>query len=119
VKPLKVGIAKDIAGAAPDLDPKAVHWALAIYTSLKCYLRAAKAGAPRIDLDGTLADVVTDNDAQWAAQRLLDRAAKNKAAAAQRKSEQEAAAAKPRRLGLADLKVAAQRRRAAMEATAR
>jgi ProP effector len=116
-RPLKVGIHIDIiertAGA---IEPKELGRALRYYTANTGYLRSAsRPGAVRVDLDGQPAGVVTPEQA--AATRLRLSLRKQRIAAGTLPS---AKAAPPRidpptvkRLSLADLRAAAQRRRRA------
>jgi sRNA-binding protein len=50
-----------------------VSQALAIYAAWLPYMRACIAGAPRIDLSGDPAGVVTEKEAMYAVQRLAAR----------------------------------------------
>jgi ProP effector len=70
VRPLARGIHKAIVADAPDLPASIVSQALAIYVAWLPYMRACIAGAPRIDLSGDPAGVVTEKEAMYAAQRL-------------------------------------------------
>jgi ProP effector len=69
--PFKVGIARDIFAAAPDLNPNDIANALAAYTSRAEYHAAMIAGAARVDLDGNVAGAVTISAAGHSARRLL------------------------------------------------
>ena len=62
VRPLARGIHKAIVADAPDLPASIVSQALAIYAAWLPYMRACIAGAPRIDLNGDPASVVTESD---------------------------------------------------------
>jgi ProP effector len=99
-QPLKLGIHADIALAGV-MTAREMKVALRYYTGNAAYLRSIRQGAPRVDLEGKPAGTVTAEDEQ---------AAKAKLAA--RHKPKLAARPKPRRLGLADLKAAAQRRKA-------
>jgi hypothetical protein len=137
-QPLKLGIRDDVLAAlngAITLKEAAV--ALRIYCGNSGYLKACKEGAPRIDLNGEVAGHVSAQEADNAKQRLAQRPRRSKASnpgrhwepappdpgikpggirdralkamgcgtrTAQTKPE-------PRRLGLADLRVAARARR--------
>jgi ProP effector len=68
--PLAVGIDRDIAAAAPDLDPIAISVALGFWTSGEPYLATCIEGAPRIDLAGKPAGAVTARQAAHATARL-------------------------------------------------
>jgi len=88
--------------------------ALACYVANKAYRRQLLAGAERIDLDGNVAGVVTEDEAQHAKGLLIARRAKKPSRTTPTAAQP---AAPPRRDGLADLKAAAQRRKQAMSAT--
>jgi ProP effector len=111
IRPLKVGIRDDIIAANGDIDPRAVGMALRFHTSRLVYLFAVTPEAPRIDLDGVVVGAVTSEEAAFAADKLFHCARKRERARAQRAAEQAVANPKPKPLGLADLKVAAQKRR--------
>jgi ProP effector len=70
VRPLARGIREAIVADAPDLTASIVSQALAIYTAWLPYMRACIAGAPRIDISGDPAGVVTEKEAMYAVQRL-------------------------------------------------
>jgi sRNA-binding protein len=70
VRPLARGIHKAIIADTPDLPASVVSQALAIYVAWLPYMRACIAGAPRIDLSGAPAGVVTEKEAMYAVQRL-------------------------------------------------
>jgi sRNA-binding protein len=67
------GIHNAIVADAPDLPPSIVSQALAIYAAWLPYMRACIVGAPRIDLSGDPAGVVTEKEAMYAVQRLAAR----------------------------------------------
>ena len=73
VRPLARGIHKAIVADAPDLPASIVSQALAIYAAWLPYMGACIAGAPRIDLSGDAAGVVTEKEAMYAVQRLAAR----------------------------------------------
>ena len=73
VRPLARGIREAIVANAPDLPASIVSQALAIYAAGLPYLRACIAGAPRVDLSGDPAGVVTEKEAMYAVQRLAAR----------------------------------------------
>jgi ProP effector len=73
VRPLACGIHKAIVADAPDLPTSIVSQALAIYVAWLPYMRACIVGAPRIDLNGDPAGVVTEKEAMYAVQRLAAR----------------------------------------------
>ena len=70
------GIRESIVVDAPDLPRSIVSQALAIYAAWLPYLRACIAGAPRIDLRGDPAGVVTEKEAMYTVQRLAARECK-------------------------------------------
>jgi len=67
---------------------RALCAALEIWTKSPDYLRACTAGAPRIDLDGRAVGVVTEAEAEWAAQELR-RMNENRATAGPARNTQE------------------------------
>ena len=73
MRPLARGIHKAIVADAPDLPISIVSQALAIYVAWLPYMRACIVGAPRIDLSGDPAGVVTEKEAMYAVQRLAAR----------------------------------------------
>ena len=72
---LKTGIAADLAAIMPERDPSEISAALHRYTRALPYLLAHVEGAPRLDLFGQPAGVVTADQAQHAAQLLSASAA--------------------------------------------
>jgi ProP effector len=102
-KPLKVGIAKDVAAAvAGAITPAELDAAFALYTRQLGYLRALQEGAVRVDLNGNAAGAVTADQAAmarrhieriWARQsaRVRARGLAVEAAAAKAKAEAEEA----------------------------
>lgn len=68
--PLQLGIFKEIRKHCPRIGGYSARLALQDYCGGKTYLRAMIAGAPRIDLDGNPVDVVTDEQAERAAEQL-------------------------------------------------
>lgn len=69
--PLKVGIHKDLIAAYPDIPWKTIRHFLNWYMWTPQYLKLTKIeGAPRIDLDGNTAGVVTPEQAKWSEQML-------------------------------------------------
>jgi ProP effector len=100
--PLKVGITKDLERAlGTEVDGKLLRQALSYYTLSDGYLKSQRPGAPRLDLDGNAAGVVTSQEARYARGTL----AKIKA---QRKKPPSATQVRKKRLalGLAALKAA-------------
>ena len=109
-RPLAVGIYQQIVAAAVDIGPDALKAALIFYTHNRVYLAACREGVGRIDLNGNAGGVVTSAEAEYAAKVLARRQSKAEAKAVAAAAAA-VAAAQPKRIGLADLKAAAQRRR--------
>ena len=103
-RPLKIGIRDDVIAALPDIPPALISLALGIYTSGVPYRSACIEGAPRIDLDGNPASVVSPDEAAHARAQLDKR---------QRREKPKASPAPeaPRRVTLSELRAAAARRR--------
>jgi ProP effector len=102
-RPLKIGIYADIMislGGA--ITRQELNLALAVYTGNYGYLRACRAGAPRIGLNGGVVGHVTEDEAANARERFDKQRQKVSAA------KKAAAPPKARRLSLSDLKAAAQ-----------
>jgi ProP effector len=117
-RPLKVGIDRDIAAAASDLDPAALTAALKYYTSNIAYLNACVVGAPRIDLNGEVCGSISERDAVRAAlcfANAVKRRAARRQARPARSNKTAAppspAPSSPKRDGLAELRAAAARRK--------
>ena len=117
-RPLKLGIHVDILAefGADMIAPRDLSAALRIYVSNRKYLKALVAGANRVDLNGMPAGTVTAEHADIAKARYEQRCDKHKAkqkqlAVAPAKPAESPIAAAPRRLSLADLRMAAQARR--------
>jgi ProP effector len=115
-KPLKVGIYDDvIAALGGAITDKEARLALAIYCGNHGYLRAcAKAGTPRIDLAGNAVGAVDADAAKHARHRLGQQKAQHerrREAQVKAKAEAEAKARNAGRIGLADLRAAAEKRR--------
>lgn len=68
-RPLKVGIHEDLVAREPWPD-KLVRRALACYVHLPRYLKAVRAGAERVDLDGQPAGLVSEGEARHAHKKL-------------------------------------------------
>lgn len=68
-KPLKIGIKQDLRREARDLKPFALHCVLTDYTRGPHYLMCLVTGAPRFDLQGNEAGIVSANDTAFAALR--------------------------------------------------
>jgi ProP effector len=121
-KPLAVGIYEQLL-AVPDLNltPHKLKRALGYYVGGGGYREGIVAGAQRLNLDGTVAGIVSDRDAEHAAFLLAQRRQKMEARkTAERdavKAQRAAEAAKavevvnPQRLGIAGLRLAAIARR--------
>jgi ProP effector len=112
-RPLKIGIHADITAALG----AAITWrelrnALCSYTLNHSYLLSLRPGAERIDLDGNVAGVVTADEADHARAVLMCRRAKKAAPAATAPvPSPQQPTSPPKRLGLADPDLAAQRRK--------
>lgn len=105
-RPLKVGIHDDILAAFNGtVTPAELSKALRVYVTNKIYRSRLKAGATRIDLDGNPAGVVTAEQAR----AFVD---KPKPARSPAPPSSPAPPAPTKRDGLADLRAAAQRRKA-------
>jgi ProP effector len=139
-QPLKIGIHNDVIARHPELRPSLIASALKAYTRSVGYLETLKAGTPRIDLEGNPVGTVTDADEEDAKRKIAEaaRRAASKAIEDRNTAGQPAAIpvaeragqqnpipevksrqptpAGPPRLGLADLKAAAQARRARLVA---
>ena len=103
-KPLKLGIHHDLAAALGEVEH--LNAALAYYTRSIGYLKAQKAGAKRIDLEGNEAGSVSEEQALNAQKALARIHARQK-----QKVAAEPEAKPPARDGLAALREAAKRRR--------
>ena len=79
LRPLKVGIDKDIAERAPAITGVERSRALRYHTQSDRYLRSMRPGAPRVDLDGVEVGAVTPDDAAHA-KAILDARKAKKAA---------------------------------------
>jgi ProP effector len=115
-RPLKIGIHHDVAAALSDtVTPREVSDELRLYVSNFRYLKALMTDAVRVDLNGEPAGKVTAEHAAIALAQYERRSDRQKAklAVAPAKPPKLVAAA-PRRIGLADLKTAAQARRVAL-----
>src|ERR1051326_8984626 len=67
--PLAVGIDRALRARHPDVASRTLRLALRRYTSAPAYLALLTAGAARIDLDGSVVDKVSVDQAQHAATR--------------------------------------------------
>ena len=68
--PLKIGIYDDIISLAPDLPEAEVKNAIRLYVNQRFYNRVIIEGAPRVDLNGEPAGLVTAEQAAWAKIKL-------------------------------------------------
>jgi ProP effector len=112
-KPLKIGIDVDLLKALDGvITPAELRAAMRYYCGNIGYLHSLRADAPRIGLDGAPAGVVSESEAEHARALLARRARKPAARAAATKPAAPQPVTPPkRRLGLADLKAAAQQRK--------
>jgi ProP effector len=99
-KPLALGIHKEVAAAMPALTMEQIHAVMRVYVTNVAYLRACREGAPRINILGHEAGVVTAAEADNSAARLAGIKAwkkkkKDKAKAAAKAAAIEAARPKP------------------------
>jgi ProP effector len=113
-RPLKLGISDDVLAVLGDaIDRKELGSALRVYTGSMVYLKRQTAGTDRIDLDGNACGVVSEEHGANAQRRLTGILAQRRKSAPKRvEPEVKAEPPKPQRLGLADLKAAALRRKA-------
>jgi ProP effector len=139
-QPLKIGIHNDIIAQHPELRPSLIASTLKTYTRSLGYLETLKAGSARIDLEGNPVGTVTEADEEDAKRKIAKAARRAAAKAAEERKpagqpaakpvekgtgqqspipeakSQQPAQAEPARLGLTDLKAAAQARRARLVA---
>jgi ProP effector len=94
-RPLKVGIAADIAARCPELKRPVLSAVLTGYANRVMYLKAMTAGTARIDLDGKAAGEVTARDAEYAAATLAKILASRQAGVVAMKAKIAAQVAKP------------------------
>ena len=94
--PLAIGIDKQVFAQLPELEKKALRLAMRSHTISTRYLKEMEKGTVRLNLDGTPAGEVTDENRQHAAELLRERFKKQvetrKAAEAAAKAEQVRAA---------------------------
>lgn len=101
--PLAIGIDKQVFAQMPELEKKALRLAMRSHTISTRYLKEMEKGTLRLNLDGTPAGEVTDENRQHAAELLRERFKKQveqrkaaeatvKAAEAAAKAEQQRAA---------------------------
>lgn len=90
--PLAIGIDKQVFAALPDLSKKSLRLALRSHTMATRYLKAMEKATHRLNLDGTPAGEVTDENRQHAAELLKERFKKQteqrKAAEAEARAEE-------------------------------
>jgi sRNA-binding protein len=95
-RPLKIGIFKDIRAKGHEVPYRTLKRALHDYCSGPLYLKAMKAGEPRLDLDGYTAGFVSEEHATHAAKQLAEINARKA-----RKAKQHRPSKKDRHLKLA------------------
>jgi len=88
--PLAIGIDKQLFAALPDLSRKSVRLAMRSHTMSTRYLKEMEKATQRLNLDGTPAGEVTDENRQHATEQLKERFKKQ---AEQRKATEAAAKA--------------------------
>jgi len=93
--PLAIGIDKQLFEALPELSKKSIRLAMRSHTISTRYLKEMEKGTQRLNLDGTPAGEVTDENRQHAAEQLRERFKKQ---AEQRKAAEAAAKAEERRV---------------------
>ena len=90
--PLAIGIDKQVFAQLPDVSKKALRLAMRSHTISTRYLKEMEKGSQRLNLDGTPAGEVTDENRLHAAELLRERfkkqAEQRKAAAEEAKAEQ-------------------------------
>ena len=92
--PLAIGIDKQLFEQMPEVSRKSLRVAMRSHTISTRYLKEMEKGTVRLNLDGTPAGEVTDENRQHAAEQLRERFKKQ---AEQRKAAEEAAKAEERR----------------------
>ena len=92
--PLAIGIDKQLFTLLPDVSRKALRLAMRSHTISTRYLKEMEKGTVRLNLDGTPAGEVTDENRRHAAEQLRERFKKQ---AEQRKAAEAAARAEQRR----------------------
>lgn len=88
--PLAIGIDKQVFAALPDLSKKSLRLAMRSHTMTTRYLKEMEKASHRLNLDGSQAGEVTDENRQHAGELLKERFKKQ---AEQRKSAEQAAKA--------------------------
>jgi sRNA-binding protein len=118
-RPLALGIHHSILAALEGaITPEELRRALRYYTGNPFYLRATVAGAERIGLDGSPAGTVTAEEAAAAAGRLAGYQKKRRASSVPATASIPTPPPTPARIGLADLRRAAELRRSRNAAAA-
>ncbi len=92
--PLAIGIDKQLFAALPDLSRKALRLAMRSHTMATRYLKEMEKGTQRLNLDGSPAGEVTDENRQHASELLKERFKKQ---IEQRKAAEQAARAENRK----------------------
>ena len=92
--PLAIGIDKQLFEALPDLSKRSVRMAMRSHTMTTRYLKEMEKGTQRLNLDGSPAGEVTDENRQHATELLRERFKKQ---AEQRKAAEAEARAEERR----------------------
>lgn len=92
--PLAIGIDKQLFAAMPEVSKRSIRLAMHSHTISTRYLKEMEKGQQRLNLDGTPAGEVTDENRQHAAEQLRERFKKQ---AEQRRAVEQAAKAEQRR----------------------
>lgn len=92
--PLAIGIDKQVFGKLPELSKKSLRLAMRSHTISTRYLKEMEKGTVRLNLDGSPAGEVTDENRQHASEQLKERFKKQ---AEQRREAEAAAKAEQRR----------------------
>ena len=92
--PLAIGIDKQVFEKLPELSKKSLRLAMRSHTISTRYLKEMEKGTVRLNLDGTPAGEVTDENRQHASEQLKERFKKQ---AEQRREAEAAAKAEQRR----------------------
>lgn len=100
--PLAIGVDKQVFAQLPEVSKKSLRLAMRSHTISTRYLKEMEKGTVRLNLDGTPAGEVTDENRQHAAEQLRERfkkqADQRKAQAEQRKAAELEARAEERRM---------------------
>lgn len=100
--PLAIGVDKQVFAELPEVSKKSLRLAMRSHTISTRYLKEMEKGTLRLNLDGTPAGEVTDENRQHAAEQLRERfkkqADQRKEQAEQRKAAELEAKAEQRRL---------------------